>query len=97
MTKTELKKQQTQGVIELLENEFGATDFENDAGSYFTFFVGEFEGCLMRRDFEVCMSDAYDWIVGPGFTEEEYGIRNDVELIEYNINVAIQEYLKQMR
>ena len=30
MTKTELKKQQTQGVIELLENKFGATDFEND-------------------------------------------------------------------
>jgi len=92
MTKTELKKQQTQGVIELLENEFGATDFENDAGSYFTFFIGDFEGCLHRRDFDVMMNDSM--AMGPGFTEEEYGIKDDAELLEDSINEAIQKYLK---
>jgi hypothetical protein len=92
MTKTELKKQQTQGVIELLESKFGATDFENDEGSYFTFFIGDFEGSLMRRDFDVCMSDAI--AMGPGFTKEEYTIRDDAQLLEDSINEAIQEYLK---
>ena len=92
MTKTELKKQQTQGVIELLENKFGATDFENDAGSYFTFFVGEFEGCLQRRDFDVIMNDSME--MGPGFTDEEYDVRDAAVVLEDSINGAIQEYLK---
>ncbi len=92
MTKTELKKQQTQGVIELLENKFGATDFENDAGSYFTFFVGEFEGCLQRRDFDVIMKDSIE--MGPGFTDEEYDVNDAAIVLEDSINEAIQKYLK---
>ena len=92
MTKTELKKQQTQGVIELLENKFGATDFVNDAGSYFTFFVGEFEGCLQRRDFDVIMNDSME--MGPGFTDEEYDVRDAAIVLEDSINGTIQEYLK---
>tara|TARA_R110000787_G_scaffold196738_2_gene308101 strand:+ start:950 stop:1228 length:279 start_codon:yes stop_codon:yes gene_type:complete len=92
MTKTELKKQQTQGVIELLENKFGATDFENDQGSYFTFFVGEFEGCLTRRDFDVMMNDSLQ--MGPGFSDEEYDVNAAAIVLEDSINEAIQKYLK---
>ena len=40
MTKTELIRVQTKNIIELLENEFNAIDFDNDQGSYFTFFIG---------------------------------------------------------
>ena len=92
MTKTELKKQQTQGVIELLESKFGATDFENDEGSYFTFFIGDFEGSLMRRDFDVMMNDSMQ--MGPGFTKEEYDVRDAAIVLEDTINKTIQEYLK---
>ncbi len=92
MTKTELKKQQTQSVIELLESKFGATDFENDQGSYFTFFVGEFEGCLTRRDFDVMMNDSIQ--MGPGFTDEEYSINAAAIVLEDSINEAIQKHLK---
>ena len=37
MTKREIKKQQTEAVIEMLQNKFGAKNFDNDQGSYFTF------------------------------------------------------------
>ena len=42
MTKTELKKLQTQEIIELLESKFKAQNFDNDQGSYFTFNIGHF-------------------------------------------------------
>jgi hypothetical protein len=91
MTKTELKKQQTNEIIELLESEFNATDFDNDAGSYFTFYVGGFEGSLMRSDFEVMMHDNIN--MGSGFTDEEYGIRDASIVLEDAINKAISNYL----
>ncbi len=93
MTKTELKKQQTREVIELLEREFEATDFENDQGSYFTFFIGNLEGSLMRRDFDVSMYN--NMRMGPGFTDEEYAIRDAAKAIEDEINKEIQKYLKK--
>tara|TARA_R110002153_G_scaffold267050_4_gene430836 strand:- start:115 stop:393 length:279 start_codon:yes stop_codon:yes gene_type:complete len=92
MTKTELKRQQTKEIIELLESKFKATDFNNDQGSYFTFSVGHFEGSLMRRDFEVTMHD--NMRMGPGFTDEEYAIRDASIVLEDALNKEIQNYLK---
>ena len=92
MTKTELKRQQTKEIIELLESKFKATDFDNDQGSYFTFSVGHFEGSLMRRDFEVTMHD--NMRMGPGFTDEEYAIRDASIVLEDTLNKEIQNYLK---
>ena len=91
MTKTELKRQQTKEIIELLESKFNATDFDNDAGSYFTFSIGHFEGSLMRRDFEVSMHD--NMRMGPGFTDEEYSIRDAAIVLEDSINKAIGNFL----
>ena len=91
MTKTQLKKQQTKGIIELLESKFNATDFDNDAGSYFTFSIGRFEGSLMRSDFEVMMHDNIK--MGPGFTDEEYSIRDAAIVLEDSINKAIGNFL----
>ena len=93
MTKTELKRQQTKEIIELLESKFKATDFDNDQGSYFTFFVGHFEGSLMRRDFDVSMHD--NMRMGPGFTDDEYAIRDAAIVIEDAINKEIQAYLNK--
>ncbi len=91
MTKTELKRQQTKEVIELLKREFGAIDFDNDAGSYFTFSVDGLEGSLMRRDFKVLMHDNVR--MGPGFTDERYAIRDAAILLEDAINKEIKNYL----
>ncbi len=93
MTKSELKKQQTKDVIELLQNEFGAKDFDNDQGSYFTFSIGEFEGSLMRRDFDVMMNDSMQ--MGPGFTDEEYAVRDAAIVLEDTINNKIKEFLNK--
>ena len=93
MTKTELKRKQTKEIIELLESKFKATDFDNDQGSYFTFFVGHFEGSLMRRDFDVLMHD--NMRMGPGFTDDEYAIRDAAIVIEDAINKEIQAYLNK--
>ena len=91
MTKTELKRQQTKGVIELLKNKFNAKNFDNDAGSYFTFNIGHFEGSLMRNRFEVAMHDNVN--MGPGFTDEEYSIRDAANVLETSIQNAIDVYL----
>lgn len=93
MTKTELKRQQTKEIIELLESKFKATDFDNDQGSYFTFFIGHFGGSLMRRDFDVSMHD--NMRMGPGFTDDEYAIRDAAIVIEDAINKEIQAYLNK--
>jgi len=92
MTKTELKRQQTKEIIELLESKFKATDFDNDQGSYFTFSIGHFEGSLMRRDFEVMMHD--NMRMGPGFTDEEYAVRDASIVLEDALNKEIKNYLK---
>ena len=92
MTKTELKRQQTKEIIELLESKFKATDFDNDQGSYFTFSIGHFEGSLMRRDFEVMMHG--NMRMGPGFTDEEYAVRDASIVLEDALNKEIQNYLK---
>ena len=91
MTKTEFKKQQTKGVIELLESKFNAENFDNDQGSYFTFNIGEFEGSLMRNRFDVTMHDAIS--MGSGFTKEEYDIRDAALVLEETIQKAIDNYL----
>ena len=91
MTKAELKRQQTKGIIELLEGKFKATNFDNDQGSYFTFSVGFFEGALMRSDFEVMMYD--NMKMGPGFSDEEYAIRDASIVLEDALNKEIQNYL----
>ena len=91
MTKTELKRQQTKEIIELLESKFKATDFDNDQGSYFTFSVGHFEGSLMRRDFSVSMHD--NMRMGSGFTDEEYAVRDASIVLEDALNKAIGDYL----
>jgi hypothetical protein len=92
MTKTELKKLQTQNIIELLESKFNAENFDNDQGSYFTFNIGEFEGSIMRRDFEVMLNDSIS--MGPGFTDEEYDVRDAALVLEDSINMEIKNYLK---
>ena len=93
MTKTELKRQQTKEIIELLESKFKATDFDNDQGSYFTFSIGHFEGSLMRRDFEVMMHD--NMRMGPGFTQEDYDIRDAAEVLEDGLNKEIEYHLNK--
>jgi hypothetical protein len=93
MTKTELKRQQTKEVIELLQNKFGATNFDNDQGSYFTFNIGDFTGHLERRDFSVLIHEAMR--MGPGFTQEEYDIRDAAEVLENGLNKEIENYLNK--
>ena len=92
MTKTQLKKQQTKEIIELLESKFKAENFDNDQGSYFTFNIGHFEGSLMRRDFDVMFNDNIR--MGPGFTDEEYSIRDAAVVLEESVNKEIKNYLK---
>lgn len=91
MTKTELKKQQTKGVIELLESKFNAENFDNDAGSYFTFNIGEFEGSLMRNSFNVFMHDNRK--MGSGFTDEKHAVRDAALVLEETIQKSIEDYL----
>ncbi len=93
MTKTGLKRQQTKAVIELLQNKFGAKNFDNDQGSYFTFNIGEFQGQLMRNRFDVIIYEAMR--MGPGFTQEEYDIRDAAEVLENAINKEIENYLNK--
>ncbi len=93
MTKTELKRLQTKEIIELLESKFKAENFDNDQGSYFTFNVGEFEGSLMRRDFDVMFNDSMR--MGPGFTDEEYAVRDAALVLEAAINGEIKNYLNK--
>jgi hypothetical protein len=93
MTKTELKRKQTKEVIELLKNKFNAENFDNDAGSYFTFNIGGFEGSLMRNYFDVTMHD--NMRMGPGFTDEEYAVRDAAVVLEDAINKAIGVYLEE--
>ena len=93
MTKTELKRQQTKAVIELLESKFNATNFDNDQGSYFTFNIGDFTGHLERRDFSVLIHEAMR--MGPGFTQEEYDIRDAAEVLENGLNKEIEYYLNK--
>ena len=83
-TKTQLRKDQTAMVIETLQDEFGATNFDNDQGSYFTFNIGDFTGHLERRDFSVIIHEAMR--MGPGFTQEEYDIRDAAEVLENGLN-----------
>ena len=91
MTKTELKRLQTKEIIELLESKFKAENFDNDQGSYFTFNIGHFEGSLVRRDFEVMFHDTMQ--MGPGFTEEEYAVREAALVLEDIVNKEIQNYV----
>ena len=91
MTKTELKRLQTKEIIELLESKFKSENFDNDQGSYFTFNIGEFTGHLERRDFSVMIHEAMR--MGPGFTQEEYDIRDAAEVLEDAVNKEIKNYL----
>jgi|GEM_PF-4944484 len=93
MTKTELKRLQTKEVINLLESKFKAENFDNDQGSYFTFNIGDFEGSLMRRDFDVMFNDAMR--MGPGFSDEEYAVRDAALVLEEAVNKEIQVYLNK--
>ena len=88
MTKRELKRQQTQVIIETLQDKFGAKNFDNDQGSYFTFNIGEFGGSLMRDGFYVIINEAMK--MGPGFTQKEYDIRDAAEVLEYGINKELE-------
>lgn len=91
MTKTELIRVQTKNIIELLENEFNAIDFDNDQGSYFTFSTNTFNGSLTRNGFEVMLDETIE--LGPGFEEEQYNRRDQAIILEDKINSRIQKYL----
>lgn len=97
MTKTELRRQQTKAIIEMLENDFGAYNFDNDAGSYFTFSFKTagrtFEGQLMRNDFYVLLNDSIK--LGDGFEEERYERRERALMIEKSMNKAINKLINQ--
>ena len=95
MTKTEIKKIKIQKVIELLENKYNAVDFDNDAGSYFTFSIGKFEGSLMRNDFYVSFWESIK--LGEGFTDEEYETHFEAVRLEDEINGEIQLMLKNLK
>ena len=83
-TKTQLKKDQTAMVIETLQDEFGAKNFDDEGHGYFTFNIGDFTGHLERRDFSVIIHEAMR--MGPGFTEKEYDIRDAAEVLENGLN-----------
>jgi len=83
-TKTQLKRDQIGAVIDTLIDEFKATNFDNDQGSYFTFNIGEFTGHLERRNFSVMINEAMR--MGSGFTQQEYDIRDAAEVLENGIN-----------
>ena len=68
MIKRELRKQKSKEVIELLKNEFSSFDFQkgttntfrstsfySNAGSYFTFKIGNFDGVLFLINLEVSL------------------------------------------
>lgn len=93
MTKTELIRVQTKNIIELLENEFNAIDFDNDQGSYFTFSTNTFNGILRRNGFDVMLEETIE--LGPGFEEEQYNRRDQAIILERKINSRIQKYLNQ--
>tara|TARA_Y100000385_G_scaffold286958_1_gene350098 strand:- start:970 stop:1260 length:291 start_codon:yes stop_codon:yes gene_type:complete len=95
MTKTEVKKIKTLKVIELLENKYNAVHFDNDAGSYFTFSIGKFEGSLMRNDFYVSFWESIK--LGAGFTDEEYETHFEAVRLEDEINGEIQLMLKNLK
>ena len=92
-TKTQLKKDQTKVVIDTLIDEFKATNFDDEGHGYFTFNVGEFTGHLERRDFSVIIHEAMK--MGPGFTQEEYDIRDAAEVLENGLNKEIEYYLSK--
>tara|TARA_Y100000385_G_scaffold232963_1_gene245611 strand:+ start:977 stop:1321 length:345 start_codon:yes stop_codon:yes gene_type:complete len=83
-TKTQLKRDQIGIIIDTLIDEFKATNFDNDQGSYFTFNIGEFTGHLERRNFSVMINEAMR--MGSGFTQQEYDIRDAAEVLENGIN-----------
>lgn len=93
MTKTELKRQQIKEVIELLENKFSAENFDNDAGSYFTFNVGDFSCALFRSGLFVSLYDTIP--MGPGFTDEQYAVRDAAIVLEKSINEEIYKIIKE--
>ena len=87
-TKTQLRKDQTEVIIDTLIEDFKATNFDNDQGSYFTFNIGEFTGQLERRDFSVTIYEAMR--MGPGFTQKEYDIRDAAEVLENGVNKELR-------
>jgi len=94
MTKTELKRQQTKAVIELLQNKFGATNFDDEGHGYFTFNVGEFTGHLERRDFSVMFFDSIKLHNPKNFPVETVERHKRAVTLEDEINKAITNLLK---
>ena len=104
MTKTELKKQQVEAAIELLENEFGAEFNGTDEGGRLGFTIAGisnadldwalFNGDFSRRDMGVCLWESIP-LHGHGFTPAEVLIQQQAVALENQINEALGALVTQ--
>ena len=93
MTKTELKKQQVEAVIELLINQFNA-QVEDADGGRMDVMIGDLHGQFSRRDFEVVMFDSTRLHEPQSFPAEIVNRHNRAVALEAELNKAITNLLK---
>jgi len=93
MTKTEQKRQNTEKVINFLENKFDAFNIEDNDGGRMGFSIDDLEGEFHRRDYEVIMLDNIN-LAGEGWTKEELNKRDRAIEMEKLLNESIQNLLK---
>jgi len=93
MTKTEQKRQNTEKVINFLENKFDAFNIEDNDGGRMGFSIDDLEGEFHRRDYEVIMLNNIN-LVGEGWTKEELDKRDRAIEMEKLLNESIQNLLK---
>jgi hypothetical protein len=94
MTKTELKKQQVEAAIGLLENEFGVGFDGTDEGGRLGFTLNEFNGDFSRRDMGVCLWESIP-LHGHGFTPAEVLLQQQAVALENQINEALGALVTQ--
>ena len=103
MTKTELKKQQVEAAIGLLENEFGVGFDGTDEGGRLGFTLPEiinagsfiFRGDFSRRDMEVCLWESIPLHQRGLFDETEVLIQQQAVALENQINEALGALVTQ--
>ncbi len=93
MTKTEIKKQQTKSVIELLINQFNA-EVEDADGGRMDIIIGDLHGQFSRRDFDVAMFDSIGLHNPQDFPTEVVDRHKRAVALEDKLNKAITNLLK---
>ena len=91
MTKTELKKQQVEAAIGLLENEFGVGFDGTDEGGRLGFTVAGFNGQFSRGDMSVTLWESIP-LSGHGWTPAEVLAQQEAVALENQINEALEAF-----